>query len=462
MTPLAGTPVLTAEAMRAAEAEAIARGATVETLMDRAGHAIAEAVWRLGGGSAVLVLCGPGNNGGDGYVAARALAERGIAVRVAAAGEPRTDAARHARGFWSRPVDALADAAPAPVLIDALFGTGLSRPPGEEIARPLRRLADAARLSVAVDVPSGVGTDDGAVLGILPVFDVTLALGAAKPAHLLQPSARHCGAVRVLDIGVPAATGDSVIARPTLVAPDADAHKYSRGMVAVIAGAMPGAAALASEAALRSGAGYVLLLGEGAEHVPHAIVRKPWSGEALAEKRIGAVLVGPGLGREGDAAARLDAVIASTHPLVIDGDALHLLGDRRLGKVSRRAAVTVLTPHAGEFTSMFGKVDNKAEAARTAARRAGCFVVFKGADTVIAAPDGQLRFAGPASSWLSTAGTGDVLAGTIAAMLAGGQGTPLDQVAAGVWLHAEAARRLGGAFLADDLAFALTAARAAL
>jgi hydroxyethylthiazole kinase-like uncharacterized protein yjeF len=213
---------------------------------------------------------------------------------------------------------------------------------------------------------------------------------------------------------------------------------------------------------MRVGAGYVLLLGEGVEHIPHAIVRTPWRDGALDEKRIGAVLVGPGLGRDGDAPARLDAAIASPHPLVIDGDALHLLGDRRLGQVSRRSAVTVLTPHAGEFVHVFGKFDNKADAARTAARRAGCFVVFKGSDTVIAAPDGRLRFAEPASAWLSTAGTGDVLAGAIAAMLAGGQGAPIDQVAAGVWLHAEAARRLGGAFIADDLAVALTGARASL
>jgi hydroxyethylthiazole kinase-like uncharacterized protein yjeF len=462
MTPLAGTPVLTAEAMRIAEVAAIARGATVERLMDRAGHAVAEAVWRLGGGSPVLILCGPGNNGGDGYVTARVLAERGLAVRVAATGDPRTDAARNARDGWSGPVEALAEAAAAPILLDALFGTGLSRPPGEDIARPLRRLADAARLSFAVDVPSGVGSDDGAVLGILPNFDVTLALGAAKPAHLLQPSARHCGMVRVLDIGVPVASTDIVLRRPALAPPDADAHKYSRGMVAVIAGAMPGAAALAAEAAMRAGAGYVLLLGEGLDHIPQAIVRKPWRDGALDEKRIGAVLVGPGLGRDGGASARLDAAIASAHPLVIDGDALHLLGDRRLGQVSRRSAITVLTPHAGEFVHVFGKFDNKADAARTAARRAGCFVVFKGADTVIAAPDGRLRFAEPASAWLSTAGTGDVLAGTIAAMLAGGQGAPIDQVAAGVWLHAEAARWLGSAFLADDLAVALSAARASL
>ena len=463
MTPLAGMPVVTAEAMRAAEAAVIAQGATVIELMDRAGRAVADAVWRLGGGSPVLVLCGPGNNGGDGYVAAAALAKRGIAVRVAARGEPRTDAARNARAGWSGPVEALADVAPAPVLLDALFGIGLSRPLEATVSEPLARLARAARLSIAVDVPSGVGTDDGALLGAVPIFDVTLALGAAKPAHLLQPAALHCGAIRVLDIGFPIVNGDAVLGRPSLPAPDADAHKYSRGMVAVIAGTMPGAAALAAEAAMRAGAGYVLLLGEGVDRVPHAIVRRPWRDDGLDDKRIGAVLVGPGLGRDGKGAARLDIAIASAHSLVIDGDALHLLDDHRLERLRKRPAMTVLTPHAGEFAALFGKFNgSKAEAARNAARGSGSFVVFKGADTVIAAPDGRIRFAEPASGWLSTAGSGDVLAGAIAAMLAGGAGDPIDRIGAGVWLHAEAARRLGGAFLADDLAVALTGARASL
>jgi hydroxyethylthiazole kinase-like uncharacterized protein yjeF len=463
MTPLAGLPVVTAEAMRAAEAAVIASGTSVIELMDRAGKAVAEAVWRIGGTSSVLVLCGPGNNGGDGYVAAAALAARGLSVRVAASGAPGTDAARHARLGWKGPVDALADVAPAAVLVDALFGTGLSRPLDATISRPLARLVRSARLSIAVDVPSGVGTDDGALLAAVPEFDLTLALGAAKPAHLLQPAARHCGAVRVLDIGIPIDSNLSVLGKPELPPPEADAHKYTRGMVAVIAGAMPGAAELAAEAALRAGAGYVLLLGEGGKVAPHAIVRKAWRSDALDDKRIGAVLVGPGLGRDDDAVTRLDAAIASSHALVIDGDALHLLDGHRLGQLAMRRAITVLTPHAGEFAALFGTpVGSKADAARSAAQRASAVVVFKGADTVIAAPDGQIRFAEQASSWLSTAGSGDVLAGAMAAMLSAGTSPALDRIGAGVWLHAEAARRLGGAFIADDLAAALTVARGSL
>jgi hydroxyethylthiazole kinase-like uncharacterized protein yjeF len=328
------------------------------------------------------------------------------------------------------------------------------------IAEPFRRLAAQARLSIAVDLPSGISTDEGTVLAPVPVFDLTLALGSAKPAHLLQPAARFCGKVRVLDIGIRIDGRDLVLDRPSLASPGPDAHKYARGMVAVVGGGMPGAAELAAESALRAGAGYALLLDGAAPGALHAVVRKPWDGRALDDTRIGTVLIGPGLGRDGEAGAKLDHALASTHRLVIDGDALHLLEGARLAKLRARGAIAVLTPHAGEFVALFGKpVGSKIDAAREAAKRSGAFVVFKGADTVIAAPDGAVLVAEAANNWLSTAGTGDVLAGAIAATLLSG-GAPLQAIGAGVWLHGEAARRLGAAFVADDLAHALTAARA--
>lgn len=462
MTPLAGTPVLSAAAMRAAEAAAIAQGATVDSLMDGAGRGVAEAVRRLGGGSPVLILCGPGNNGGDGYVAATVLEDMGLPVRVAAAGDPKTEAAGKARARWTGAVEPLSAATGGPILVDALFGTGLSRPLDAEMAGPLARLAGEARLSIAVDLPSGVGTDDGAALGDVPCFNLTLALGAAKPAHLLQPAARFCGNTRLLDIGVPTDSQIRVLDRPEIPAPGPDAHKYSRGMVTIVGGTMPGAAALAAVAAMRAGAGYVLLLGECAEGSPQAVVHRPWTPEALGDKRIGALLIGPGLGRDGEGGARLDHALASKSPLVIDGDALKLLDSRRLKSLRARAQPAILTPHAGEFAALFGKPrGSKIDAAIDAARRSGAIVVFKGADTVIAAPDGSVRLAGGASDWLSTAGTGDVLAGAIAAVLASGL-DPMAAASAGVWLHGAAARQLGAAFIADDLAYALTAARAAL
>lgn len=450
-----GAPVLTAAAMRAAEDRAIAAGSSVAALMERAGTGVAEWVHRLAAGSEVLILCGPGNNGGDGYVAARVLASRGVPVRVAALGEPKTEAAAAARAAWGGAVEALTNATEAaPVLVDALFGTGLTRSLGSEMTGTLAALVDRARLSVAVDLPSGAETDAGGDFGAaLPRFDVTLALGALKPAHVLQPVAALCGVVRLVEIGLDAIDADvRTLQQVSLPMPRGDAHKYSRGMVAVVAGPMHGASELAARAAYRGGAGYVLLLTGGLPNPPHAIVRQRWSAEALDDARIGAVVIGPGLGRDDRAQEKLDAALASDRPLVIDGDALHLLD---LAALKGRAAPVVLTPHAGEFDALFGLgQDSKIDRAQDAARRANAVVVFKGADTVIAAPDGAANLAAMGNPWLSVAGTGDVLAGAIAAMLAQGR-APLGAASAGVWLHGEAARLLDRCFLADELADAL-------
>ncbi len=495
MIPIEGQPILTAAEMRAAEDAVIAGGVTVERLMDRAGTAIAYAVRRLAGTNEVLILCGPGNNGGDGYVAARVLAEMGVAVRVAALSEPGTDAAKSARAGWLGPVETLAEARPAPILVDALFGTGLTRPLdvhtgptpnttpaeagaqlGNVIDRPtgspswapasaggvsvvgrLHFLANAAQLSIAVDLPSGLATDTGEALSTPPVFDLTLALGAVKPAHLLQPAARYCGQIRLLDIGVPTASQAEVLKTPILPTPGPDSHKYTRGMVAIIAGTMSGATDLAALAAMRAGAGYVTLLGDS-QGPPHALVRTPFSDHALANDRIGALVIGPGLGRDDTAKARLEAALNAGHPLIIDGDALRLLDPDRIKDLK---VPVILTPHSGEFDALFGKPEaDKITRARDAATRTNAVVVFKGVDTVIAAPDGRVRIAQGASDWLSTAGTGDVLAGAIGAMLAA-KLDPIDAACAGVWLHGDAARRLGAAFIADDLAEALRSARAA-
>ncbi|TCP94319.1 hydroxyethylthiazole kinase-like uncharacterized protein yjeF/hydroxyethylthiazole kinase-like uncharacterized protein yjeF [Sphingomonas sp. PP-CE-1A-559] len=495
MIGIEGQPVLTAAEMRAAEDAVIATGVSVETLMERAGTAIAEAVRRLAGANEVLILCGPGNNGGDGYVAARVLAELGITVRVAALSEPKTNAAKSARAGWLGPVETLAEAKPAPILVDALFGTGLMRPldlrtgptpntppaeagahlgnaidkvtgspnwtpasaGGVSIGECFHSLANAAQLSIAVDLPSGLATDSGKALSTPPVFDLTLALGAVKPAHLLQPAARYCGQIRLLDIGVPTLSQAEVLKAPNLPTPGPDSHKYTRGMVAIVAGTMSGASDLAAFAAMRAGAGYVTLLGVS-QGPPHALVRTPFSDHALANDRIGALVIGPGLGRDDTAKARLEAALNAGHPMIIDGDALRLLDPDRIKDLN---VPVILTPHAGEFDALFGKSDaDKITRARDAATHTNAIIVFKGADTVIAAPDGRVRIAQGASDWLSTAGTGDVLAGAIGAMLAAKLDL-LDAACAGVWLHGDAARRLGAAFIADDLAEALRSARAA-
>jgi hydroxyethylthiazole kinase-like uncharacterized protein yjeF len=454
MMPLAGRAVLTAAEMRDAEE---AGGDTPRALMHHAGQGIATAIRRLAAGRDVLILCGPGNNGGDGYVAATLLRAWGLPVRVAALADSRSPAAIAARADFTGIVEDLAHAPPAPVLVDALFGAGLTRPLPDALTDRLHELAGVAQLVIAIDLPSGLSTDDGSVLTRPPQVDVTLALGAAKPSHLLQPAARFCGAVRLVDIGIMPSGQVTVLAPPALRAPGPDDHKYTRGLVAIVPGAMAGAAELASVAALRSGAGYVLLLTDE-PGVPHAVVRRAWSRDALADDRIGAVLIGPGLGRDEDARARLDAALACDRLLVIDGDALHLLD---LDPLAERDAPAILTPHGGEFTALFGASDaSKLDRTRAAASRANAVVVHKGADTVIAAPDGRIAMAGHANDWLSTAGTGDVLAGAIAALFAG-ERDAFTAACAGVWLHADAARRCGAAFVADDLAAALTAARAA-
>lgn len=449
--------ILTAAEMQAAEARAMASGESVESLMERAGVAVAEAVWRFGSGRPVLILCGPGNNGGDGYVAARHLARRGADVRVAALGEPGTDAARAARRGWEGPVEMLDEASPSPVLVDALFGTGLSRALSSEVSGSLARLKQSARFTIAVDLPSGVGSDDGVNLGAI-VADLTLALGAAKPAHLLQPAAAHCGIVWVADIGVEASGAVEVLAKPRLAAPGPDSHKYRRGLVGIMGGQMPGAAALSVEAAMRL-AGYVMVSGMAGVTLPHAAVRREWSVIA-ADARVGALLAGPGLGRNASARAQLDLALQTTHPLVLDADALMLLAPEELPELCRARPV-ILTPHAGEFDMVFGKSGrSKIDRACAAAATSGAVIVFKGTDTVVAAPDGQVRVSPFAPGWLASAGTGDVLAGMVAGCLSGGL-PPFDAALAAVWLHGEAARLAGPALIADEVASYIPAALAA-
>ncbi|NNM76258.1 NAD(P)H-hydrate dehydratase [Sphingomonas sp. ID1715] len=436
--------------MRAAEERAIAAGTPVELLMERAGQGVAEAAWRFAGPVPTLVLCGPGNNGGDGYVAARYLQQRGVPVRVAALGEPKAGAAAAARTAWSGPVERIASAGPAPLLIDALFGTGLTRGLDPAIADRLNDLAARARATVAVDLPSGVETDTGACLSPVPAFDLTVTFGCLKPAHRLYPAAGRCGRIVTVDIGVDARSNLIEVAQPTLAAPGPDDHKYTRGLVAVVGGAMPGAGELAATAALHAGAGYVVLLQRDVAHrTPHAIVRRS-IGElvgTLADPRVGALVIGPGLGRGPDADWALRHALAIGRPLLIDGDALHLLKGQKLDSPA------VLTPHAGEFRALMPHVDHasKVESARAAAESLGAVIVYKGPDTVIAAPDGRAAIACDASPWLSTAGTGDVLAGAIGAMLARGL-APFEAAQAGVWLHGAASRSLGAGFTADELA----------
>ncbi len=444
-------PILTAAETRAAEEALFARGTSVIELMGRAGRAVADIAWDRFGPLETLVACGPGNNGGDGYVIARRLRERGVRVRVAASSEPKTDAARDARAGWDGPVEPLAEAAPAPLFVDALFGTGLSRPLAADVAEPARRLMAAARRRVAVDLLSGLATDDGAVLTELPAADLTVALGALKRAHRLMPAAALCGEVAVADIGLDLPAGDNVpreIARPRIAGPGFESHKYSRGKVLVVAGAMPGASMLAALAAQRAGAGYVELLGGVGEGVPHALVRRAWDDDALRDARIGAIVIGPGLGTDAEAERRLHLALATGKPLLIDADALTLIARQGTQRIE---APAVLTPHGGEYARLFGEVPGSAlDRAREGARRTGAVLLLKGACTVVADPDGRAAIGAPAPGWLASAGTGDVLAGILGTLLAQ-TGDPFVAAQGAVWLHSEAGRCAGPTLIADDL-----------
>ena len=444
--------ILTAEQMLAAEQRAIDGGTAETELMERAGRSLAEAVRLYAGPRETLILCGPGNNGGDGYVAARYLADAGYAVRVAALAKPTANAAKWARSQWSGPVEPFDSAAEAPIVVDCLFGTGLSRGLETPVYQRLLLLIDQALVAVACDLPSGTSTDDGATLSPLGTYNLTVTFGAMKPAHRLMPAMAHMGRVVLADIGVDAEANWFEIEPPDLPPLDPQGHKYSRGLVHCLAGQMPGAIALAASAAAKSGAGYVRVSTSlPISGLPSSIVQT--GGADLQDERIGCILVGPGLG---EVPQVLTLALTSPKPIVIDADAIGLVGE--VERLHGQGAI--LTPHEGEFRKLFGEIaGSKAERALEAARRSQSVIVYKGPDTLVAAPDGRVGFAPPAPAWLATAGTGDVLAGMIAAIRARGL-EAFDAACAAVWLHGRAAELAGPAMIADDLIDAIPLALA--
>ncbi|WP_447754899.1 NAD(P)H-hydrate dehydratase [Sphingopyxis fribergensis] len=447
MSVPADAPVLTTAAMREAEAACAVQGTSLSELMESAGAAVADTAWRMAAGAPILILCGPGNNGGDGYVAARLLAMRGAAVRVAALAEPATKLAKAARAGWDGPVEPLNGRTPAaPLIVDALFGVGLSRPIADNLAAILRSFAD--RRILAVDVPSGAD-GDGAADWIPPLpADVTLALGALKPAHILLPSASACGRVLLAPIGISANRAMRTLPAVQTQVPGATAHKFTRGMVLVFAGPMRGAAGLTAAAAARAGAGYVVL--DGSEQAPFsAIITESDAkfGERLNDPRVGAVVIGPGFPAGDELLFDVEAALDSGKPLVLDAAAI----DAALPRLSETPRKAILTPHEGEFARAFPQLyGSKLDRAKAAAVRTQAVVVYKGADTIIAAPDGRVAAAWPGSPWLATAGSGDVLAGACGAMLARG-GDAFEAAVAAVGWHIARAARIGPGLVADDL-----------
>jgi hydroxyethylthiazole kinase-like uncharacterized protein yjeF len=328
-----------------------------------------------------------------------------------------------------------------------LFGTGLKRGLEASAIEQLRRLTSEAVVKVACDVPSGVDSDSGAELSEVPAFDMTVAFGALKPAHLLYPAMHKCGRLVLADIGIAAESKWHEIAPPLLPPLDPGGHKYDRGLVHLLAGEMPGAIALAAKASARAGAGYVRVsTSRPIERLPSAVVQVGTAD--VNDERIGCLLVGPGMG---DIPQLLTLALTSRAPKVIDADAIRAVGEpERLNGQN-----AIITPHEGEFHALFGNIHgSKPERALAAAARSQAVVIYKGPDTIVAAPDGRLGFAPPAPAWLASAGTGDVLAGITAAMRARGL-PPFEAACAAVWLHGHAAEIAGPSLIADDLVEAI-------
>lgn len=482
-----GTPddlvLLTNEEMGRADGLAVASGVPSRTLMENAGRIVARAARELPGcGQRIGVLCGPGNNGGDGFVAARYLRESGFEVRLALLGPAsalKGDAAVMAERWGTHP-DPLSPASIADVdlVIDAMFGSGLTRPITGVAADVIASLNASGLPVLAVDVPSGLDGSSGHPTGPVVQATRTATFFRRKPGHLLMPGRLLCGPVFVGDIGTPEDVLGDIGARTWANAPGLwirhfpwprlDGHKYSRGHALIVSGAAAhtGAARLGARGALRAGAGLVTVASPedavqvNAAHLT-AIMLTSFDGSAglariLADKRKNAVLLGPALGVGEGTRQLIDAALASGAAAVLDADAITSFADAAdslfAAIAANKARPVVLTPHDGEFQRLFGDhgQESKLARARAAAKRSGAIVVLKGPDTVIAAPDGRAAINENAPPWLATAGAGDVLGGIVTGLLA--QGMPAFEAAsAAVWLHGASAGAFGPGLIAEDL-----------
>ena len=496
------TEILTAEEMARADRLTIESGVSGMELMQNAAAALVSVVARMlqkSSGRRVLVLCGPGNNGGDGYVAARLLRQARMKLRVGAL-TPRESLrgdALTAANAWDGPLEPAAafSLEGADIVIDALFGTGLSRDIEGKAADLILRLNHYRRESgtrvVAVDIPSGIDGSSGAVRGVAVEADVTVTFFRLKNGHLLLPGRLHCGELSCAHIGIRSAALDEIkprtyvnapnLWRRVLPAPRVDGHKYSRGHAVVVSGgfSFTGAARLAAHAALRAGAGLVTLasppdaMAANAPALTSVMLRECEGAEGLAallsDARKNVVALGPGLG-VGEATRHLVETALSTasqpptapRAVVLDADALtSFAGEAEALRslIEKAPGDVVLTPHAGEFARLFGEMhsaSSKLDRARSAARWSGATVLFKGADTVVASPDGRASILVSAPPWLATAGSGDTLTGMIAGLLAQGM-EPFAAASCAAWMHGRAATLFGPGLIADDIAATLPA-----
>ena len=478
--------ILSNAEMGEADRLTIAGGVAGLTLMENAGRAVAQAVSGQSSSGRVVVLAGPGNNGGDGFVAARLLAEQGYAVTVllaAALYQLKGDAAAAAKA-WDRGV---APAQPdrlvgADIIIDALFGAGLDRPVSGSAQAMIEAVNAQAASVVAVDLPSGINGSTGAVMGIAIKAERTVTFFRKKPGHLLMPGRAYCGKVSVAPIGIPATVLERIrpltfenipeLWRTKFPVPQTQGHKYDRGHVVVVSGPSwsTGAARLAARGALRAGAGLVTIASPREALAVNAaanlaIMVRPVDGAVelgrfLADPRLNALAIGPGLGVSDATCELVLAALSGERAVVLDADAITSFAKspQRLATATeaRSERSMILTPHEGEFLRYFHaldpdtKVGSKLERVRRAAGLIGAVVLLKGPDTVVAEPGGRASIAANAPAFLATAGAGDVLTGITAGLLA--QGMPAFEAAsAAVWLHGEAATAFGIGLIAEDL-----------
>lgn len=468
---LAPREILTVAEMAAADQAAIAAGTTGVELMERAGAAIAQAIVDRFEPREVLVLAGPGNNGGDGYVAARKLAEAGWSVRVEALAPPSAPDAVKARETWTGEVGPLSTRPPSNALIiDSLFGAGLNRPLGGEAARLARALGGAPERVVAIDTPSGLSGDTARPLGD-DCFraGLTITFHRRKPAHALQPGRAFCGEVVVADIGLAGARSRTFENQPDLWLaqlpwPSAATHKHKRGSLIVVSGEdwRTGAARLSARAGLRIGAGLVTLYSPpdallvNASHLEAVMLSSFETDMELesAASQVEAVVIGPAAGVTEATLSNVLALARTGAALVLDADALSVFRDDPPELFSALDRDDVLTPHPGEFERVFpgllARAPERISAVREAAGQAQAVVLLKGPDTVIGAPDGRVAVNLNGSPWLATAGSGDVLAGFIGGLIAQGMDS-FAAACAAVWIHAEAAGAFGPGLISEDL-----------
>ena len=470
---MADHDILSVAEMTAADRAAIDGGTPGSTLMVRAGQAVAEAIQARWAAKDTLVLCGPGNNGGDGFVIARLLAAAGWPVRVALLGDRaqlKGDAAL-AAAEWEGPVEPLLPRAigSAKLVVDAVFGAGLSKRLDSIVAETLRLAETSGVVLVAVDLPSGLSGDLGRPLGYAPKAQLTVSFHRKKPAHVIEPGRGLCGEVVVGDIGLTSPATSLFENHPDQWAakmpwPDAAAHKHARGRLIVISGEVwsTGAARLAARSGLRIGAGLVTLLsppdalGVNAAHI-EAVMLRPFDTDLELEAAAGhadAAIIGPAAGVNEATVANLFALARTGAALVVDADALTAFRDDPAELFSVLDRDDVLTPHVGEFERIFPgllkSAPERISAARQAAARAHAVVLIKGPDTVIAAADGRCAVNTNGSPWLATAGSGDALAGFIGGLIAQGMDS-FEATCAAVWIHARAAALHGPGLISEDL-----------